>query len=118
MSLEIAFINAEIDRAEQEGARSVNVNCKELREILRIATSNYGRAEIAAIGKVAGWVSAEDLRGIRCGRIRKIRMYAGKGEHFNVAVYFRAELKEYPRPSHELDDDQIPMGRPLPAEPA
>ncbi len=116
MSQEIAYLNAMIDRAEQEGARSVKVNCKELREILRMATSNYGKAEIAAIGKVAGWVSAEDLRGIRCGRIRKIRMYAGKGDHFNVAVYFRADLKEYPRPSHELDDDQIPIGRPLQVE--
>lgn len=91
---DIAYINALIHRAEEEGARTVPVNTKELKEICRAAESNFAKFQVQFVGKHAGWIRINELRKLRLGQKRHIQCAMKKGDGYEVEIFFKANLRD------------------------
>lgn len=98
MSIEmtIAFVRAETQRAEHHGQKNVQLNVKDVLEILAKVESNVHHERAAKPMKRAGWVSPGAMRAM-CGSKkgkRGIRLMRFKTEEFNTEVFFCDNLRE------------------------
>ncbi|NTE96709.1 hypothetical protein [Agrobacterium tumefaciens] len=113
MSQTIAFLHAEMDRANQMGARSINITLLDLKEILGQADA-YQRREKAEKAKTSvGWGRPGSLFALREGKKRHVRISRRKSVDFCVELFIGDNLGEKQREVdviHAIAASEVPHG--------
>lgn len=97
MSQEIlAYVRALVHRAQNEGARRIELSVKDLSDLLPHAEAGLHRERAEMPMKPAGWVSPGALRRLNSKRKgdRAIKMLRFKTDEFNTEVFFCDNLRD------------------------
>mgnify|MGYP001576325403 FL=1 len=90
----IAYLNAEVARAEQQGARSMDISLLDLKDVLRAAESGFALERSEKAGKHAGWVKPGSLAALRSGKKLFTRISRRRSDEFNTELFFAGDLQE------------------------
>lgn len=88
MNPTLCFLLAAIQRAENEGARSLDVNIKDLREILPFAESAMHAEKVEKKMRHLGWMKPGSVASLCSGHKRYTRVSRRKDDEFNMEVFF------------------------------
>lgn len=90
----LSFVRALVQRAQNEGARRVELNVKDLAELLPFVESGMHKALAAQPLKTAGWAAPRDLQSLssRGPGDRAIRMRRFKSDAYNTELYYKDDL--------------------------
>lgn len=90
----LSFVRATVQRAEHEGASSVELSIKDLNELLPLIESGMNKERSERRMKHAGWVSPMSLRNLRSNGESGIKLRRFKTAAFNTEVFFCDTLGE------------------------
>lgn len=90
----LSFVRAEVQRAQHEGARKVELNIKDLLELLPHVEAGMNRERTEKRMKHAGWVSPNGMHGIRSGAENATRLRRYKTPTHNMEVFFCDKIPE------------------------
>ncbi|WP_085618874.1 MULTISPECIES: hypothetical protein [unclassified Pseudomonas] len=92
----LSYVRALVHRAQNEGARRIELSLKDLEELLPHAEAGLRRERVATPMKTAGWVSPGALRRLNGKRKgdRAIKLLRFKTDEFNTEVFFCDNLRE------------------------
>ncbi len=93
MNRTISYLNAELARAEQQGARSMDISLLDLKEILRAAESGLSRERSESAAKHAGWIKPGSLAALRSGKKLFTRISRRRSDEFNTEIFFVDDLQ-------------------------
>lgn len=88
MSNTLGWLQADVHRAEHEGASSLSVNLKDLKEVLNELQSLRHKAQAGFVGKSIGYVNGEHARLLLSGESRTIKIRRKLGGYFDSEVFF------------------------------
>ncbi len=109
MNRTISHLHADMDRARQQGARSITINLLDLKEILALADSAHQRETADAAKKHAGWARPGSIMALRTGQKKLVRISKRKSEEFCVELFFGGALRDY---LPEAEQAQAKEGQP------
>jgi hypothetical protein len=89
----ISYLNAELARAEQQGARFLDISVADLKEVLRAAESGLSAERSARPMKHGGWIKPGGLRSVRSGHTLFTRVSRRRSDEFNTEIFFADDLK-------------------------
>lgn len=106
MSIEmtLSFVRAAVQRAEHQGHVNVELNVKDMLEILPLMERGLHHQRADKPMKRAGWASPESMRDLLGGKRgkRSMRIIRHKTETHNLEVFFCDSIKEKQIESAEL----------------
>lgn len=94
MNQTLCFLLAAIQRAENEGARSLDVNIKDLREIMPFAESAMHAEKVEKKMRHLGWMKPGSVSALCNGAKRYTRISRRKDDEFNMEVFFCDSIRE------------------------
>lgn len=97
MTRTIPYLQAELDRSRQQGARFMEVSLADMAEILRAAESHAMLEHKQSANKHAGWIKPGSLSALRSGKKLFTRISKRRSDEFNTEIFFAADLKEKKR---------------------
>lgn len=97
MSRTISYLRADLDRAKNQGSRSLDVSILDLDEILRLAESSSMHERTGNAKKHAGWIKPGSLSMLRSGKKKFTRISQRRSDEFNTEIFFADDLKEKQR---------------------
>lgn len=102
MNQTLAFLLASIQRAENEGARSLDVSIKDLRELMPFVEAGMHTAKIERPMKHLGWMRPGSVAALCSGSKRFTRVSRKKDAEFNVEVFYADCIRDKQRESDEV----------------
>lgn len=97
MNRTISYLNAELDRSRQQGAKVMEVSLLDMAEILRAAESQAMQETKRSANKHAGWIKPGSLSMLRSGNKMFTRISRRRSDEFNTEIFFADDLKEKQR---------------------
>lgn len=101
MNRTISYLRADMDRAKNQGARTLEISLLDLREILSLAESAEMHAQTKNATKNAtkhaGWIKPGSLSMLRSGGKNFTRISRRRSDEFNTEIFFAADLREKQR---------------------
>lgn len=97
MNRTISYLRADMDRANNQGARTLEISLLDLREILSLAESAEMHAQTKNATKHAGWIKPGSLSMLRSGGKNFTRISRRRSDEFNTEIFFAADLREKQR---------------------
>lgn len=94
MNRTISYLRADMDRAKNQGSRSLDVSILDLDEILRLAESSSMHERTGSAKKHAGWIKPGSLSMLRSGKKKFTRISQRRSDEFNTEIFFADDLKE------------------------
>lgn len=94
MNTTLSFLLAAMQRAENEGARSLDVNIKDLRELLPFVEAGMHRAKLEKPMKHLGWMKPGSVAALCNGNKRATRVSRRRDDEFNMEVFFCDSIRE------------------------
>lgn len=94
MNMTAIHVRAAVQRAESEGARSVELNIKDMLELLPYIESGLAKERAEGRMKPAGWISPHDLKNMRREKGNHIRVSRRKSPERCMQVFHRDDLSE------------------------
>lgn len=96
LDMTLSFVRAAIQRAEHHGHANVELNVKDMLELLPLIESGLHKERSERPMKRAGWVSPasmQEMLGTKNGK-RSTRLLRFKNEHHNLEIFFCDKLGE------------------------
>lgn len=94
MNRTISYLNADLARSRQEGARVMEVSLTDMAEILAAAESGIAKAKAERPMKHAGWMKPGSLSMLRSGRKNYSTISKRRSDEFNTEIFFADNLRE------------------------
>lgn len=94
MNRTISYLNADLDRSRQEGAKVMEVSLADMAELLSAAESGFAKQKAERPVKHAGWIKPGSLSMLRSGAKKFTRISRRRSDEFNTEVFFADDLKE------------------------
>lgn len=94
MNTTATYVRAAVQRAESEGARNVELNIKDMLELLPYIESGLAKERAEGRMKPAGWVSPHDLRKMRRDKGNHIRISRKKSAERCMQVFHCDEIRD------------------------
>lgn len=94
MNRTIAYLNADLARAKQQGARVMEVSLADMAELLAAAESGFSKLSSERPMKHAGWIKPGSLSMLRSGAKKFTRISRRRSDEFNTEIFFADDLKE------------------------
>lgn len=97
MNRTISYLRADMDRAKNHGARTLDVSILDLDEILRLAESCEIHNLAVSATKHAGWAKPGSISMLNGGKKKYTRISRRRSDEFNTEVFYADDLKERQR---------------------
>lgn len=94
MSRTADFIRADLARAKNQGAKTLDISTADLDELLKLADRGAVVTEAEKATKRAGWVNAGSLHSMLSGRANSARIRRRRTDQCNVQIFYSANLHE------------------------
>ena len=96
MSIEmtLAFVRAEVQRAEHHGNTSVEINTRDMLELLPLIESGLHKTRSERPMKRAGWTNPAGMQAMLGAKKRGVRMLRFKTDEFNLELFFCDTLRD------------------------
>lgn len=93
MNRTISYLSAEMERAIHQGARTVDINVLDLKEILSLADAGVKLQAAGAAKYHAGWVKPGSLYAMNSGRKLFARISRRRSDEFSVQLFLNRPTK-------------------------
>jgi len=97
VSRTISYLNADLARAKQQGARVMEVSLADMAELLAAAESGFAMLRSERPMKHAGWMKPGSISMMRSGRKRYSTISRRRSDEFNTELFFADNLQEKQR---------------------
>ncbi|MDH0639075.1 hypothetical protein N5D52_19245 [Pseudomonas sp. GD03860] len=96
LEMTLSFVRAEVQRAEHHGNTSVELNLKDMLELLPLIESGMHKNRAERPMKRAGWTTPAGMRAMMSGgkSKRAIRMFRFKTPEHNLELFFCDNVAE------------------------
>lgn len=102
MNRTISHLYADMDRANQQGAKSISINLLDLKEILGLADSAAMRATAENAKKHAGWVRPGGVLALRTGKKAFVSVSRRRSDEFCLELFYGGDLHEHLPKANEV----------------
>lgn len=107
MNMTAVYVRAAVQRAESEGQRNVELNIKDMLELLPYIESGIAKERAEGRMKQCGWMSPHDLRKMRRDKGNHIRVSRKKSPERCMPIYYCDDLKAMELESVRLVAERI-----------
>ncbi|QNJ57418.1 hypothetical protein Dolphis_112 [Pseudomonas phage Dolphis] len=94
MNRTIQYLNADLARAQQQGAKTLDISTADLAELIRLAERGASVSEVDKAKKRGGWVSPLAMHALITGKVNTIRVHRKRSDQWCVQMYFADNLTE------------------------
>ena len=94
MNRTIQFLNADLARAQQQGAKTLDISTADLAELIRLAERGAAVSEVDKAKKRGGWVSPLALHAMLTGKANTIRTHRKKSDEWCMQLFYSDNLSE------------------------
>ena len=94
MNRTIQYLNADLARAQQQGAKTLDISTADLAEVIRLAERGAAVSEVDKAKKRGGWVSASAMNALLKGKATTIRVHRKRTDQCNMQVFYGDNLEQ------------------------
>lgn len=93
MNRTIQYLNADLARAQQQGAKTLDISTADLAEVIRLAERGASLEEVDKAKKRGGWVSPAALLAMISGKAKTVRIHRKRSDRANTQLFYAADLR-------------------------
>lgn len=94
MNRTIQYLNADLARAQQQGAKTLDISVADLAEVIRLAERGASEEPLLKAKKRGGWVSPLAMHAMLNGKVNTIRVHRKRSDQWNMQMFFADSLAE------------------------
>lgn len=94
MNRTIQYLQADLARAQQQGAKTLDISTADLVELLRLAERGASEEPLLKAKKRGGWVSPSAMHALLTGKVKIIRIHRRRSDQCNMQVFYGDNLEQ------------------------